>query len=270
MKRVTLRRSSFSFVATQLLWSALVAMALLLAVAPPAMAGQGNLGNPGIAPPQSHFRGHTYSEWSAAWFQWVMSMPFTQHPLFDSPGVDCSEGQTGNVWFIGGRLGGATPANRSCTIPAGTALFLNIVANGPVDNTGCDSTGTVVQPTAFSVDQLRIFADSNLDGFIDSRGQCEIDGVDIQHLAGLDPPYRTQSSVFGYTIPASDNLLVLLNGPCYENPPAADLIVTEAVADGVYVMISPLPVGHHTIRFGNPGGVALGNVYHITVTGRGH
>ena len=257
--------------------SSLAALALLMAAVAPALAGQGNLGNPGIAPPQSHFRGRTYSEWSAAWFQWVMSMPFTQHPLFDdiNPGVDCSDGQTGNVWFIGGHLGGKPAVNRSCTIPAGTALFLNITSNGPVDNTGCDPTGTFVQPTTFSIDQLRTFADGNLDSSIDSRGQCEIDGVGIQNLAGLDPPYRVQSSVFSYTIPAFDNLLVLINcapnAPCcYDNPPAADLTVAEAVADGVYVMIDPLPVGHHEIRFGNPGGVPLGNVYHITVTGRGH
>ena len=269
MKRVTLTTSSRS-VPVLPLRSALVAIALQLVAVTSAMAGPGNLGNPGIAPPQSHFRGRTYSEWSAAWFQWVMSMPFTQHPLFDSPGVDCSEGQTGNVWFISGRLGGTIAVNRSCTIPAGTALFLNITSNGPVDNTGCDPTGTFVQPTTFSIDQLRTFADSNLDSFIDSRGQCEIDGVSLQHLAGLDPPYRVQSSVFSYTIPAFDNLLVLINGPCYDNPPAADLTVAEAVADGVYVMIDPLPVGHHEIRFGNPSGVPLGSVYHITVTGRGH
>jgi len=196
-----------------------------------------------------------------------MSMPSTHHPLFDT--ADCSEGQTGNVWFIGGVLGAGRAVNRSCTVSAGTALFLNITANGPVDNTGCDATGAFIEPTAFSIDQLRANADSALDARIDSRGQCEIDGVDIQHLSGLDPPYRVQSTVFSYTIPPFDNLLVLINGPCYENPPAADLTVDEAVADGVYVMIHPLAVGRHTIRFGNPNRVPLGNVYHITVTETG-
>src|SRR5437870_5563800 len=213
------------------LTSALVALAVLAAAVAPALAGPGNLGNPDIVPPQSHFRGRTYSEWSAALFQWLMSLPFTDHPLFDT--ADCSEGQTGDVWFLDGVLGGGHPIDRNCTIPAGTALFLGIAFNGPVDNTGCDPTGTFVQPTDFTVDELRGFAQKNLDSFLDDRGKAEIDGIVVEGLSGFDTPYRVQSSVFSYTIPAFDNILVLLNGPCYNNPPPADLTVDEAVADGV-------------------------------------
>jgi len=46
--------------------SALATLALLMVTVAPALAGQGNFGNLGIAPPQSHFRGRTYSEWSGA------------------------------------------------------------------------------------------------------------------------------------------------------------------------------------------------------------
>jgi hypothetical protein len=248
--------------------SALVALTLLVAAVVPALAGPGNLGNPGIAPPQSHFRGQTYSEWSAAWFQWVMSLPSTHHPLFDIPGVDCSEGQIGKVWFIGGALFANHAVNRSCTIPAGTALFLNITANGPVDNTNC--TGTFVDPTHFSIDKLRDFADHSLDSLLlDGRGFCNIDGVDVQGLSGLDPPYRVQSPVFSYSVPAADNLLERIDGACYRNAPASDRTVDEAVADGVYVMIQPLPIGVHTIVFGKDFGGGARHTYHITVTGPG-
>jgi len=197
-----------------------------------------------------------------------MSLPFTDHPLFDT--ADCSEGQTGNVWFLDGRLGGGL-VNRNCTIPAGTALFLSIAANGPVDNSGCDGDTPTLHLTDNTVDELRSIAQGNLDSFLDDRGKAEIDGVVVEGLSGFDTPYRAQSSVFSYTIPAVDNILELLNGPCFNNPPASELTVDEAVADGVYVMIKPLPVGQHTIRFGNPlvndVPVPLGNVYHITVTG---
>jgi hypothetical protein len=162
--------------------------------------------------------------------------------------------------------------NRDCTIPAGTALFLAIASNGPVDNTGCDATGTVVQRTHFTVDQLRTFADANLDSFLlgpPPRGFLAVDGVEAGNLSGLDPPYRVQSSVFSYTVPALDNLLVLLNGPCYENAPAAELTVDTAVADGVYAMIKPLPVGEHTISFGKEFDGGVRHTYHITVTGGG-
>ena len=76
-----------------------------------------NLGNPGIVPPQSPFLGLTYSEWAAEWFQRAYSMPSTRHPLFDN--ADCSEGQTSDVWFVDGRLGGVgfPLAGRNCTMP---------------------------------------------------------------------------------------------------------------------------------------------------------
>ena len=55
-----------------LLVFALVALVPGLAIVSHAMAGEGNVGNTQIAPPQSHFHGQTYGEWSAAWFQWVL------------------------------------------------------------------------------------------------------------------------------------------------------------------------------------------------------
>ena len=91
----------------------------------------------------------------------------------------------------------------------------------------------------------------------EGRGRCEIDGVTVQGLPGpeptssaLHPPYRVQSPVFDYTLLPHDNLDVLIDGNCYQNPPVPDLTVVGAVADGVYVMIKPLPVGQHTIKFG--------------------
>src|SRR5208337_1677970 len=46
--------------------------------------------------------GRTYSEWSAAWQQWALSIPVANHPLFDNG--DCSVGQSGPVWFLGGKF----------------------------------------------------------------------------------------------------------------------------------------------------------------------
>jgi hypothetical protein len=244
-----------------------LAAVMLLAVVAPALAGQGNIGNPPIVPPESPFHGKTYSEWSAAWFQWVYSMPFTHHPLFDNTKTDCSAGQTDHVWFLGGSAGGGSPVNRTCTIPAGTALFLAIT-NTSWDNTSCDPTGTFVQPLNFTVDQLRTFASQSVDFLLaGGRGFCNIDGVDIQGLSGLDPPYRVESPVFGYSVPAHDNLLVLFNGPCYQDASEADRTVDVVVADGLYLMIKPLPVGEHTIVFGRDFGGGVRNTYHITVTG---
>ena len=165
-----------------------------------------------VVNPHTSYNGQTYAEWSAQWFQWVNSLPFTHHPLFDT--ADCSVGQRGDVWFIGGKLGAASPGlTRNCTIPEGTALFLAI-ANSSYDNTACD--GNTIEPTTFSVDELRALAGQNLEGFLD-EGQCTIDGVPVKKLLGPDTEFRVQSPVFDYTVPSVDNLLVLINGPCYQN-----------------------------------------------------
>ena len=233
----------------------------------------GNVGNPAIAPPQSVFHGHTYSEWSAAWFQWVYSMPTTMHPLSDT--ADCREGQKDKVWFIGPSNPGDSlpPSGRNCTIPAGTALFLTITAS-EWDNEACGVAG--IQRTTMTESQLRAAAYDTINQNLSFPRRVEIDGVDVQGLpADCDPsnsstcqsPYRVQSPVFNYTVPAFDNLLIPFDGSCYNNPNgnATPYTVPGAVADGVYFMIHPLPVGQHTIRFGRVDR-NLPFLYNITVT----
>jgi hypothetical protein len=50
--------------------------------------------------------GKTYGEWSAKWWQWAFDSNFAQ---FTAGDVDCSAGQKGAVWFLGG---GRSPAIR--------------------------------------------------------------------------------------------------------------------------------------------------------------
>jgi len=76
--------------------------------------------------------GKTYSEWAAAWQEWSLSIPASKHPLFNNG--DCSTGQKGidgkmgPVFFLGGGYAGPSGAvKRTCTVPAGKALFFPIV-----------------------------------------------------------------------------------------------------------------------------------------------
>jgi hypothetical protein len=244
-----------------------VLIGLSLVVVPAwAQDNPGDLGNPDIVPPQASFGGQTYSEWVASLFQWAFSiqatpLAFTNHPLFDAADCDvgtqegCKIGQSGHVWFLDGRLGTGGKVNRCCTIPAGTALFL-MITGSEFDNASCDSTNTFVQLTSFTEDELRGFAADSVDGLLLSgRGRCRIDDRPVENLPGPSPstptsPYRVQSPVFDYTLPASDNLDVIIDGACYQNPPAKYLTVEGAVADGLFVLIKPLPVGVHHIDFG--------------------
>ena len=240
---------------------ALAVFALLIATSGPTLAAQegDNLGNPGIASPHTGFLGHSYSQWSVAHFQWVYSLTTAHHPLFDS--ADCSAGQRGDVWFLDGRLGGQgfPTTGRNCTIPAGTALFLALAASTR-DNEGCDpSHPDTILRTHESKTQLVQSAHDNLNAFLGIR-HVVIDGVDVLGLPQCDPnhpstcdsPYRAQARPFDREVPAFDNVLMIEDGVCYEDPTGRGkpYQVHGAVADGVYVMIKPLAAGQHTIRFG--------------------
>src|SRR5215471_483065 len=88
--------------------------------------------NPGIVDPTNIYAGKTYSQWSAAFWQYLMSLPTTNNPLllYDStyPIAPLHTAQTGPVWFISGRRPRTVPIVQSTTntIPGGTALFLEI------------------------------------------------------------------------------------------------------------------------------------------------
>jgi hypothetical protein len=76
---------------------------------------------------------------------------------------------------------------------------------------------------------------------------CTIDGVAV---AGLEDPtntiYDVVSPPFSYTTAEKDNVLAGFFGePCIPG----GLTVYPAVADGVYLMVSPFKPGKHTIRY---------------------
>src|SRR5215470_2841206 len=77
--------------------------------------------NGAVLSPQSSPFGKNYSQWSAAWWQWLFSLPVEGHPGTDSPEFDVTEGQSGNVWFLTGPF---ETVERNVTIPAGKALFI--------------------------------------------------------------------------------------------------------------------------------------------------
>ena len=100
----------------------------LLGVAPVAFAKNPN---PGVRPPYAKAYGLTYGEWSAAWWQWALSLPVGAHPLFDT--ADCSAGQSGKVFFLGGTF-------VTTTDPSGTVVGeaeRDCREWEPGDETGC-------------------------------------------------------------------------------------------------------------------------------------
>jgi hypothetical protein len=211
-------------------------------------------GQPAFLPPVANYLGWSNSEWSAAWWQWVLSMPADQNPILDT--ADASAGQSGKVWFLGGTFGGiedppgliSGEADRSTTIPTGTALFF------PLINVECS---TLDLPEAGEEDLsacAALFAD-----FIDPSSLfAEIDGKSISNVEA----FRVVSQTFEIGPLPDNNILGATPGA-----------IADAVSDGFYLMLPPLSVGEHTLQFGGAadlGGLVFSQdiTYHITVTPR--
>src|SRR5262249_39648761 len=103
---------------------------------------------------------------------------------------------------------------------------------------------------------------------------ASIDGVPVQDLTA----YRVISPVFSYRLPPNDvaggsvNILYAVTGGAID----VTGVQQPAVGDGYYLLLTPLPPGENTVRFGrttstldgngNPATFELDITYHITVT----
>jgi hypothetical protein len=218
----------------------------LLGATPMAFAKNPNLG---VIPPHAKAYGLTYGEWSAEWWQWAFSLPVDQNPFFDEGGscANGANGQFGPVWFLTGVINVSGTAVRDCTVPAGKALFF------PILNAECST----LEGNGVTEAELRACAEGLIDPV--TNVAAEIDGVPVQDLED----YRVSSPLFTYG-PLPDNNVLQLFG--VDAPAGA---TSPAVADGFYLLVTPLPVGEHTIHFtGTVGTFTLDITYNLTVVPR--
>ena len=154
---------------------------------------------PNVIPPDSVAYGRTDGEWHAAWWQWTLSIPSTQHPMFDTG--DCSVGQTGPVWFLGGSS--ATPLSSALSLAwfarvaclPGRRLYVQVVGDedSALEESTAENPGNETYQlinTLRSVDAA--FADATTSVFL------SVDGVPVPDLMQR---FRGQSTVFGFTLP---------------------------------------------------------------------
>ncbi len=215
------------------------AVVLILALVVPVAAAQAR--GPRVIDSDAVVFGNTYAQWSAAWWQWAESVPATLHPLLDRQGSDCSAGQAGPVWFLGGKFCANDDPNcgfanivRTCNVPAGKALYVAVVN---AENT------TLEDPSKTQIAELRAGNAAAIDTV--TNVFLTIDGAAIPNLKER---FRVQSPAFSFTLPA-DNLFKAIYPPERAADFAAGTYFPD-VDDGVYVMISPLPAGVHVIHFG--------------------
>ena len=189
-------------------------------------------------PPDASAFGMTLAEWSAAFWQWALSIPKASNPFLDTTGQFCGVGQRSPVWFIFSTSGGS--ATRTCTIPAGQALFFPI------------SASVYWEGDAPTEAEMRALAKRDQDQ--QTVLEASVDGVPIPDLKR----YRVVSPSFTITLPPG-NLV--------------DLAVAEgsqrllrSVADGYYLFLPPLSPGKHVIRIRNEGILSNGSTFKADAT----
>jgi len=204
-----------------------------------------------LFPKTAHPYGASLSTWADRESQWVYGHPLEHNPLIDQTGADCDERQAGPVWFIP-RIAGPRvfSGRRSCTIPGGKAIFLEI--------------GAYVNPYPCPDPNFHPAPGQSLYDFLIADAKAFMDGVN--HLeVSLDG--RQFADVLGYRF-ASADLFSLTGDPSFA---ALDPCVTgspqPAIVDGFFMMFKPLEPGEHTLRvFGTDvRGANKTYVYHLNV-----
>ena len=168
---------------------------------------------PRVFPPSSTPYGHTYSEWSAIFWQTLLENPFDP----EAPTI----GQSGHVVFLNSPAGPASVYEHA--VPSGTAILLTVGTAAfwvPDDFPEGTPIEVLRETAAYVVDLV-------------TTAECSVDGVPVNDVWG----YRTISPVFyGYLNP--------INPWGYPEHPYG-----PAVADGFWIMLAPFHVGDHEIYF---------------------
>jgi hypothetical protein len=190
---------------------------VLLLITVSIVAAKGNP-NPSVLPPNSRVQGLTYGEWSAMWWQYVLSIPTPENPLTGGTGNQCVYQRIGNVGLVAvDPLVGETI---ECEVPAGMMLYLDILS----------AECSTVEEAPFyggNEEELRACAMS----FTFTDLQASIDGVGVQNL----DQYIHLSPLFDFTLP-ENNILG-----------TTDELSGQSVSNGAHLMLAPLSPGKHTI-----------------------
>ena len=223
-----------------------LAAALMALVGSAAFAGGHKTKSP-VVPINGEYDGKSYEEWGASWWKWLLELPMVTasgvtHPGVDAPTFDVTEGQHGNVWFLAATFG----ADRTCTIPAGKALFiatLNVECSNlePAPFYGATAEDRRDAATAFAdlIDPSTLFFTIN---------GAAVDLADFR-AASADIKFNAPTPwIYGATGGKG-----------------------RSSGDGYYILLEPLPPGDYDISYGGVfgGPPALTQTYRLTVSAHG-
>ena len=173
---------------------------------------------PQVAEPQSVVAGKSIAEWTSDHVRWAVSFPVDQNPVFtDETGELAHLGDVGGPVFFAGAAG---DVQRRFDVPCGKYLLVPLLTQiGFLDATLDEATARA-ENSAF-VDSVTTL-------------HARIDGRRVRDVF----EYREASpEVFGVSVP-DGGIFGDVGGQF------------DAVADGYWLMIEPLPSGTHTIVVG--------------------
>lgn len=177
-----------------------------------------------LVPTTETVSGVSQVEWSQRWWQWAFSFESIRSPVADRTGAMCASRQSGDVWFLAGTYG-TRRTERACTVPYGKTLFFPLI------------------------------------NYLTLRGQGTNESC--MSLASRAAALTSEPSALVLDVDGTryENLRVhRLATPCFSIVPGEK---ADAVADGYYVAIRPLPRGTHVLNFG---GVLPSMIQAVTYT----
>lgn len=180
-----------------------------------------------LFPVESRPYGLTYGEWSAKWWQWLLSIPRANNPVFDNNGDNAHANQDNpNVFFlcqtVEGIQKGRTSQSRTIYLRAGKSIFMpiiNWISVLNLDGQTDEELTTVAKRKMNVISELRVV----------------IDGVTIEEELVR---YRALSPFFNMKVP-DDNIFQL--------PPG----VRRFVADGYWIFLKPIEKSFSLTTFGS-------------------
>jgi len=185
--------------------------------------------------------GKTYVEWSEAWWLWAMSIPGSTNPINEG---DCNQQQSGDVFFLAGNAGGKS--ERTCTIPAGKAIFLPIV-------NGVNRICPEVVNADFTCDMAtseQALRDGIVSLFNNSEVTMTLD-VDGHAITGLEEGRAETAKFIDPTMSVMDDAFgSMCSGPIRDNTCNVPVGSSRnCIGDGYWVMLKPLAPGKHDLHF---------------------
>jgi len=196
-----------------------------------------------VVPPGQTWAGKSYVDLAGQWWNWAARIPSTLNPVSDSKGFLCQIGQAGNFFFLAQSTGGRAVA-RTCTVPAGKAIFF------PVITLRCSGRG---------IGDVRLNTCAK-----DSANRINFVQVDVdrQTLMAADFPTGPVNMPFrARSRPLSVDF-------ASKNPFGAASGSARLVADGFWVLLRPLKPGTtHLIHIRGhvPGGFTTNVTYRLKV-----